>query len=364
MGWKINKDMYFLYLLVQEICIREHSFKSIKNSWLKYMKQSKLLTFVLIPIAALVMTSINIYSADATADKPATTADKPATAADKPATAADKPATAADKPATTADKPATTADKPAADGKADDTIAFIGVGLGILNSIGLATLFLLNKKAINKIKERARNSEQRIESLKSKDQSLDTHIKKVDSDRQNSSHTTAKEIEGLKRSLEELSRRSASIQQSASSSQSNYRNERHPSPSERYTPEPVYRQLSHTDYYNDRQSDFQNKYQITAVSRETENFNQSRAAQTDSVVLAGDRQGNYWLFSDNSEIYLVPKQNLKITDNRISNTKDLFECQDYNEQNYDNFVLVKPAVLVAQGNGNWQLKEKGKLQFG
>lgn len=62
--------------------------------------------------------------------------------------------------------------------------------------------------------------------------------------------------------------------------------------------------------------------------------------------------------------YLVPKQNLKITDNRISNTKDLFECQDYTEQNYDNFVLVKPAVLVAQGNGNWQLKEKGKLQFG
>lgn len=134
--------------------------------------------------------------------------------------------------------------------------------------------------------------------------------------------------------------------------------------SEEYLSTPSTSQPAYIKSYNDRQSDFQNKYQITAVNRETENLNQSRAAQTNSVVLEGDRQGNYWLFSDNSEIYLVPKQNLKITDNRISNTKDLFDCQDYTEQNYDKFVLIKPAVLVAQGNRNWQLKEKGKLQFG
>jgi hypothetical protein len=335
------------------------------------MKQPKLKSFILMPLAVAVMANVNISFVGAqVSDTNKTTGDTNKTTGDTNKTTGDANKTTGDANKTTGDanKTAGDANKTAGGSKLssspDNTISFVALGLSILNSIGLGLLFWLNQKAVNKVREKVRSSEQRIEALKSKDQSLDTHIKKVDGDQQNSSHKTNKEIELIKRSIEEISRRSASIQQSAPIPQSNHRTERYISPSERYTPEPPNRQLSHTDYYNDRQSDFQNKYQITPVSREAENLNQSLAAQTDSVVLAGDRQGNYWLFSDNSEIYLVPKQNLKITDNRISNTKDLFECRDYTEQNYDNFVLIKPAVLIAQGNGNWQLKEKGKLQFG
>ena len=368
------------------------------------MKQSNLLTFILISIAVSVMATINIAAAangeneagskniptgkGAVDGKSATDAkgtvegkgiadakgaiDGKGTVegkdtADAKGTVEGK-GTADAKGATdgkgTVDGKSATDGKGSAGGKADNTIGFIGLGLGILNSLGLGTLFLLNKKALNKIQEKARNSEQRIDSLKSKHQLLDTHVKKIDGDIQNSSGKTNKEIERLKLSVEDISRKAVSIQQSASIPQSNHRAERYPSPSERYNPTSVSTQLSPTDYYNNYQHDFQNKYQITAVGRETENFNKSRAAQTDLVILAGDQQGNYWLFSDSSELCIVPKQNLKITGSRINNTKDLFECQHYNEQNYDNFTLVKPAVVVSQGDGTWKLTRKGELEFG
>jgi hypothetical protein len=358
-----------------------------RNILLKHMKQSKVLTFTLIPIAISILATINIPSANAVKTGADADAVKGANAVRTGADADAVKGTNAVKTGADADADAvkganavkTGADADAdavkganavktgadVDGKADNTIGFIGLGLSLLNSIGLITLFWISRRNIIQIQEDTSKLKSKISTQTKKVDDTEKSIDKLKKDRDESSRKTNIEIEGLKRSIEEISRKAASVQQSAPIRQSNnYGTGRQSSPSERYTPEPVNRQLSHTDYYNDRQSDFQNKYQITPVSREAENLNQSLAAQTDSVVLAGDRQGNYWLFSDNSEIYLVPKQNLKITDNRISTTKDLFECRDYTEQNYDNFVLIKPAVLVSQGNGNWQLKEKGKLQFG
>ena len=336
------------------------------------MKKAKLLTLILIPVTVSVMAAINVSAADGAADdKSATTNTKNASVAGEKTKVVTGSTGTKEENTPTAENEnkapeieGAKGEKPSVGGKDDNTIGIVGLGLSILNIIGLGVTFWLNKEAINKIQDKTRSSDQKIDALKSRDQSLDSHIKKVDGDRQSFSDRSNREIEGLKRSIEELSRKAASVQQTAPMSQSNYRTERQSSSAERHAAAPVNIQLSPTDYYNDRQSDFQHKYQITPVSREAENLNQSRAAQTTSVVLAGDRQGNYWLFSDNSDVYLVPKQNLKITDNRISNTKDLFECQDYTEQDYDNFSLIKPAVLTAQGNGTWQLKEKGKLQFG
>ncbi len=322
------------------------------------MKKSKLLIFTLIPLATSVVATVNIPSATV-AEPEATT--KPETIA-KPE-AIPKPGSIPKPEGTEKPKPETSAKPSDTSDKSGNTIGMIGLVLGVLNSIGLGATFWLNKQAIDKIKDKARNSDSRIEKLKSQYQPLEHQVKKVDSDHQNYSSKTNKELERLRQSVEEVSRKADSIKQSAAIPQSSYRAERQSS-TERYPAAQVNIQLSPTEYYNNNQNDFQNKYQITAVSREAENLNQSRAAQTDSVVLAGDRQGNYWLFPDNAETYLVPKQNLKITDNRISTTRDLFECEGYSEYNYNNFILIKPAVLIPQGSGTWQLKEKGKLQFG
>ena len=344
---------------------------------LKHMKQSNLLTFLLIPIAVASIGIVNISAADAAGEKDAAEVTKDAGATgtktksvsgassekkDK-VTADEKVSTGANEEKAPAIKSAPSEKAPAVE-KFDNTLGWIGLVLSGLNIIGLGVTFWLNKEAVTRIKDKVRNSDQSIGKLKSQYQPLDHQIKKVDNDYQNYSNKTNKELERLRQSVEEVSRKAASMQQSATTPQSNYRSERQSSSPERYSAPPVNIELSPTEYYNNGQNDFQHKYQITAVGREAENLNQSRAAQTDSVVLAGDRQGNYWLFSDNTETYLVPKQNLKITDNRISTTRDLFECQDYNEYNYNSFVLVEPAVLVSQGNGNWRLKEKGKLQFG
>lgn len=321
------------------------------------MKKSKLLTFTLISIVISMVSTLGISSA--TVAKPET-ATKPENIA-KPEAAA-KPESIA-KPESTP-KPDNTVKPSDNSDRSENPIGIIGLVLGVLNLIGLGATSWFGKEAIDKIKDRAKSSEQRIEKLKSQYQPLEHQVKKVDSDYQNYSNKTNKELERLRQSVEEVSRKAASMQQSAAIPQSNYRSERQSSSAERYPAAPVNIQLSPTEYYNNGQNDFQNKYQITAVGREAENLNQSRAAQTDSVVLAGDPQGNYWLFSDNAETYLVPKQNLKITDSRLSTTNDLFECHNYNEYNYHSFVLIKPAVLVSRGSGTWQLKEKGKLQFG
>ena len=195
--------------------------------------------------------------------------------------------------------------------KTDNTIGFIGLGFSVLNSIGLATLFWLNRQKIGEIEDNASNLKVTIATQERKVGKIDKLIEDVKKigESGKSLDKTNKEVEGLKQSVAEISRKAASIQQPTPIPQSNHRTERY-SQSERYAAAPVNIQLSPTDYYNNRQSDFQNKYQITPVSREAENLNQSLAAQTDSVVLAGDRQGNYWLFSDNSEIYSLPSVEL------------------------------------------------------
>ncbi len=116
--------------------------------------------------------------------------------------------------------------------------------------------------------------------------------------------------------------------------------------------------------YNNRQKNFADTYRSLVVEREPENYNLSRAGQTEEVILTEEIQGNYWLFSHDGLIYVVPSQKLKIREDKLNEVKDLFDCENYQESNYDNYTLIKPALVSQKVNGNWRLKEKGKLQFG
>ena len=228
--------------------------------FLKHMKKSKLLTFTLIPIAISVVATINIPAATVAQSegtvKPETIAKPEAIpkpgGIPKPEGTTKPEGTEKPKPESSA-KPSDTSDK------SDNTIVIIGLVLGVLNSIGLGATFWLNREAVNKIKDRAKSSEQRIEKLKSQYQPLEHQIKKVDSDYQNYSNKTNKELERLRQSVEEVSRKAASMQQSAAIPQSNYRAERQSPSAERYPAAPVNIQLSPIEYYNNGQNDFQHK---------------------------------------------------------------------------------------------------------
>ncbi len=116
--------------------------------------------------------------------------------------------------------------------------------------------------------------------------------------------------------------------------------------------------------YNNRQKNFTDTYKSLVIDRDPDNYNLSRAGQTEEIILTEESRGNYWLFSYDGLTYVVPSQKLKIREDKLNEVKDLFDCENYQESNYDNYTLIKPALVSKKVNGNWRLKEKGKLQFG
>jgi hypothetical protein len=116
--------------------------------------------------------------------------------------------------------------------------------------------------------------------------------------------------------------------------------------------------------YNNCQKNFTDTYRSLVVDRDPENYNLSRAGQTEEVILTEESRGNYWLFSHDGLTYVVPSQKLKIREDKLNEVKDLFDCENYQGFNYDNYTLIKPALVSKKANGNWRLKEKGNLQFG
>jgi hypothetical protein len=116
--------------------------------------------------------------------------------------------------------------------------------------------------------------------------------------------------------------------------------------------------------YNNRQKNFTDTYGSLVIDRDPENYNLSRAGQTEEVILTEESRGNYWLFPHDSLTYVVPSQKLKIREDKLNEVKDLFDCENYQGFNYNKYILIKPALVSKKGNGIWQLKEKGKLQFG
>lgn len=104
-------------------------------------------------------------------------------------------------------------------------------------------------------------------------------------------------------------------------------------------------------------------YVIEVVESE-DTIRERRAGSNVSPVFIKSkrRQGIYWIIEIQGIIYLVPKAQLKVNE-FISNTiQFLFNCQNYQRGDSENFVLDKPAEVISLGD-NWELKEKGILQF-
>jgi hypothetical protein len=249
-------------------------------------------------------------------------------------------------------------------------ISYVSLILSIFNIIGLGTVFFfLNKKnsestintqreAKNLKSEFSRNIKSIEVDINGQKQLIENRIKAVDRENQESIANIRRKVEDLQQTTERLS------QAVTSGSQSSRSATRESKEQHRSSPAPVNNQPSYISRYNDSRQNFQDSYQAIPVEREIDNYKLSRSGKTEDVILEKQSQGNYLLFSDNGRSCIVPKHTFKMREDEINDVQNLFECMNYREDNYNNFILVEPAILTPQGDGTWQLKEKGKLQFG
>ena len=233
-------------------------------------------------------------------------------------------------------------------------------------------MYFINKNKIKNIERSQERTKSDIfskiskerDSTKTFNQSLENRIAKNEKESQKLSQIEER-VDNVARSVKEINQNS-SRSYSASSAQNYPTNNRsahntfsHQSLSENASSEPKY-----IVAYNNRNQSFQHDYDITSVGREEENYKLSRSLKTTDVVLDSQRQGNYWLFSNNDKIFVVPKHTFKIREDDVNDVRALFDCINYQAGNASNFSLIEPALVIQQKDGTWELRDKGKLQFG
>ncbi|BAZ14185.1 hypothetical protein NIES4071_60250 [Calothrix sp. NIES-4071] len=123
---------------------------------------------------------------------------------------------------------------------------------------------------------------------------------------------------------------------------------------------------SWVSYYNKSPESFSKEVSqnVIEVSETEDSIEQRRLGSNYSVVLEKIRvgRGSFWVFIDQSEIYLVPKIGVKINNYNIATVKCLFKVLGEPQGDYK-FTLLKPAKVIQTKEQNWQLLESGVLQF-
>jgi hypothetical protein len=119
------------------------------------------------------------------------------------------------------------------------------------------------------------------------------------------------------------------------------------------------------EIYRQSPDTFKNQYSPNTVSEESENIQKRWAGEQQEIILAEDRQGNYWLIQENSTIYLIPSPKLKVNDMNMRTAGGLFDCENYTP-GYRTMTVTKPAIVsahVSMSNQRWKLEQKGVLEF-
>ena len=90
----------------------------------------------------------------------------------------------------------------------------------------------------------------------------------------------------------------------------------------------------------------------------------SQKSGSQELIIERVRRGSFWVLNSENEFYIVPKDNLRITELNYPLLASLFICKDYQEGKSENFKLIKPGKLTVKVPGEtWELQEKGELQF-
>jgi hypothetical protein len=102
--------------------------------------------------------------------------------------------------------------------------------------------------------------------------------------------------------------------------------------------------------------------QITSVSIDPEAFIRLRDGNDSNIIFNKDRKGNYLVVSKGGYSYLIPNKQRKIISQIYITTKAIYNCEGYNES-YENFRLIKPALVSEDAIDCWRLNQKGILEF-
>jgi hypothetical protein len=112
-------------------------------------------------------------------------------------------------------------------------------------------------------------------------------------------------------------------------------------------------------YNCDRDAFSQQAINVTATE---DSLTKLRIGSSSRVIFEKNRRGNYSIVKENGTEYLVPSNNLRLSQHNYKAIEHLFDCK--NLQLHGNFKLLKPArVSALPGGETWQLEERGILQF-
>jgi hypothetical protein len=105
---------------------------------------------------------------------------------------------------------------------------------------------------------------------------------------------------------------------------------------------------------------------ILEVSETCQSIDNRRLGYNQPVALekVSRNKGIAWVINIDGSDYLVPKPKLKINEYNYETIESLFICHGYESGVSYEFILIKPAKLLAQEKGErWELSEKGELRF-
>ena len=91
-----------------------------------------------------------------------------------------------------------------------------------------------------------------------------------------------------------------------------------------------------------------------------------RRSSNSGVLLGEERNGNYWVMvTEKGDYWLLPKVNFRINSFNKDTVKSLFKFNGSLSEDAREFILVELAkVSLTPGGDQWQLEERGVLDFG
>jgi hypothetical protein len=116
--------------------------------------------------------------------------------------------------------------------------------------------------------------------------------------------------------------------------------------------------------YNNSPQEIPNslREQMISVSIDPEAFVRLRDGNDSNITFNKDRKGNYLVVSKGGYSYLIPNKQRRIIAQIYITTKAIYNCEGYSES-YQNFQLIKPALVSEDAIDCWRLNQKGILEF-
>jgi hypothetical protein len=117
------------------------------------------------------------------------------------------------------------------------------------------------------------------------------------------------------------------------------------------------------DFYN-RSPDIPENIRkdATDVSIDQDALNRLRDGDVSQLTFVADRKGNFLVVRRGGCQYLVPNKKRPINSLIHKTVKSIYTCEGYHE-NYEQFTLVRPALVEEIASDRWQLGQKGVLKF-